>query len=366
MEAPAPEIDRVNMSKLKVATIGAGYFARFHHDAWARMDDIDLVAICDSDRTRAEAAAAAIAASPAIYTDAREMLDEIDLDLIDIATPPHTHFSLIRLAVERKVTVICQKAFCCSLEEAAQATEIAEEAKVLLVVHENFRFQPWHRQIRAMVDQGDLGDVVQAGFRLRPGDGRGPKAYLDRQPYFQTMERFLIHETGIHFIDTFRYLFGEVGALNARLARLNPAIAGEDAGIVLFDFISGTRAVFDGNRLLDHAADDRRLIMGEMLVEGTKASLRLDGWGRLFLRPFAETEEREIRYEWNAQGFAGDCVFLLQRHVVDHVLHGTPVMNRARDYLANLAIEEAIYRSSAQDGALQRTSSRSSGMGVGG
>ena len=112
--------------------------------------------------------------------------------------------------------------------------------------------------------------------------------------------------------------------------------------------------IFDGNRLLDHAADNRRLTMGEMLVEGTKASLRLDGWGRLFTRGFGDREEREITYAWNAQGFAGDSVFLLQQHVVDHILHGAPVMNSARDYLVNLAIEEAIYRSSEQEGALQR------------
>jgi predicted dehydrogenase len=341
------------MKKLKVATIGAGYFAQFHHDAWARMDDVDLVAICDRDEATARTASAA-ASAPPVFTDARAMLDALDVDLLDIATPPDTHFAMIELAAAHKLPAICQKAFCHSLDEARRATEIAEAAGITLVVHENFRFQPWHRKIKAMIDHGDLGEIMQASFRLRPGDGRGPEAYLNRQPYFQTMERFLIHETGIHFIDTFRYLFGEVSALSARLARLNPAIRGEDAGIVLFDFADGPRVVFDGNRLLDHAADNHRLTMGEMLVEGTKASLRLDGWGRLFLRPFREKEEREITYPWNAQGFAGDSVFLLQQHVVDHVLHGAPVMNSARDYLVNLSIEEAIYRSSEQEGALQR------------
>jgi predicted dehydrogenase len=341
------------MKKLRVATIGAGYFAQFHHDAWARMDDVELVAICDRDEAKAKAASAA-AGAPPVYTDARAMLDTVDVDLLDIATPPDTHLALIELAAARKLPAICQKAFCRSLDEARRATSIAEAAGTLLVVHENFRFQPWHRKIKAMIDEGDLGEIMQASFRLRPGDGRGPEAYLDRQPYFQTMERFLIHETGIHFIDTFRYLFGEVSAVSARLARLNPVIRGEDAGIVLFDFAGGARAIFDGNRLLDHAADNRRLTMGEMLVEGAKASLRLDGWGRLFLRPFADRDEREIAHAWNVHGFAGDSVIHLQQHVVDHVLHGAPLMNCARDYLVNLAIEDAIYRSSEQEGALQR------------
>ncbi len=340
------------MKKLRVATIGAGYFARFHHDAWARMDDVDLAAICDLDEAKAREASAA-ASAPPVFTDARKMLDAVDVDLIDIATPPATHLDMVTLAASRGLPAICQKAFCRSLDEARQAVSVAADAGTLLVVHENFRFQPWHREIRAMIEHGELGEIIQASFRLRPGDGRGERAYLDRQPYFQTMERFLVHETGIHFIDTFRYLFGEVSAVSARLARLNPAIRGEDAGIVLFDFASGARAIFDGNRLLDHPADNRRLTMGEMLVEGSRATLRLDGWGRLFLRRFGENAESEIRFSWNAQGFAGDSVFLLQQHVVDHLVHGAPIMNAASDYLANLAIEEAIYRSSAQEGAAQ-------------
>ena len=38
-------------------------------------------------------------------------------------------------------------------------------------------------------------------------------AYLARQPYFQTMERFLVHEVAVHWIDTFRFLQGEVEAV---------------------------------------------------------------------------------------------------------------------------------------------------------
>lgn len=71
---------------------------------------------------------------------------------------------------------------------------------------------------------------------------------MERQPYFQTMEKFLVHETAIHLIDVFRFLLKEEpSAVYAALRRLNPAIKGEDAGMMLFDFPSGARAVFDGS-----------------------------------------------------------------------------------------------------------------------
>jgi hypothetical protein len=43
-----------------------------------------------------------------------------------------------------------------------------------------------------------------------------------------------------------------------------------------------------GNRLADHKAENRRLTMGEMLIEGSEGTLRLDGDGGLWLRSHGE------------------------------------------------------------------------------
>jgi D-apiose dehydrogenase len=201
-------------------------------------------------------------------------------------------------------------------------------------------------EARRLLNQGTLGEIYGVSFRLRPGDGQGPRAYLDRQPYFQQMPRFLIHETAIHMIDTFRFLLGEVSGVFARLRRLNPEIRGEDAGLVLFDFASGAAGLFDGNRLVDFVADDPRLTMGEMLLEGSAATLRLDGFGRLWLKPHKQAE-REHPYEWQNVGYAGDSVRALQRHVIAHFRDGAPLENTGEKDLRNLEIEEAIYRSAA-------------------
>jgi predicted dehydrogenase len=266
------------MSALKVAVAGAGYFGRFHHEAWARLDRVELAAVCDLDWAALDAVEGEYRVP--VYSDAALMLDEVQPDLLDIATPPPTHLPLIRLAMERGIAVVCQKPFCTSAEEAAEAVRLSSEARRFICVHENFRFQPWYRKVKQVLDDGVLGDIYQVTFRLRPGDGQGPDAYLSRQPYFQKMERFLVHETGVHWIDTFRYLFGNPSAVFADLRKLNPVIAGEDAGMMIFDLPGGVRGVLDANRLADHAADNLRRTMGEMLVEGSAGSLRLDGDAR--------------------------------------------------------------------------------------
>ncbi|WP_108659182.1 Gfo/Idh/MocA family protein [Acuticoccus kandeliae] len=332
---------------LKVVTIGAGYFSRFHHDGWARMDRVNLAAVCDADRAKAEAYAREFGV-PAVYTDPAEMIAAEKPDLVDIITPPATHKALIEMTAAAGIDTICQKAFCRTLDEAREAVEIARAAGILLVVHENFRFSPWFVEIRRLIDTGAFGDIFGLSFRLRPGDGQGPRAYLDRQPYFQTMDRFLIHETAIHFIDTFRYLLGEPQSVYADLRRLNPAIVGEDSGIFVMDHGGGVRALFDGNRLSDHPADNRRLTMGELFLDGSKMALWLDGYGKLFTRPFGTNDWVPHDYEWQEIGFAGDAVRATEAHIVAHILDGAPLHNSAADYIANLVIEDAIYRSSAE------------------
>ena len=325
---------------IKVACVGAGYFSQFHYDAWSRIDGVEVVGACDLDLARAEATGA-----PA-FDDLEQMLSVTAPNLLDIILPPPAHAKMIRAALAAGIKwIICQKPFCLDLDEARTITEEARAAGAHLVVHENFRFQPWYRAMKAALDTGSIGEVQNATFRLRPGDGQGPDAYLDRQPYFQTMPRFLIHETGVHWVDTFRYLFGPITDVYADLRTLNPAIAGEDAGFVIFDHASGVRALFDGNRHLDHVAKNLRCTMGEAWIEGTEGVLTLYGDGMVTQRPFGRSDPDTIHEEPGTPiGFGGDCVHALQAHVIA-AMKGAPLENEASDYLTVLAIKDAIYAS---------------------
>lgn len=308
------------------------------------MDRVELVGVCDLDPARAAAKGAAA------FSDLSQMLEVVKPDLLDIILPPVGHASAIKTALAAGIkTIICQKPFCTSLDEARQITELANAADCKLIIHENFRFQPWYRVIKMQLDAGLIGQPLQATFRLRPGDGQGGDAYLDRQPYFREMPQLLIHETGVHFVDVFRYLFGNATHVYADLRKVNPVIAGEDAGYVVFDHPNDIRAVFDGNRCLDHAADNTRRTMGEGLIEGTKGTLTLTGDGAVNFRAFQSREQSVLLAADTHEGFGGDCTHALQIHVVAGVLDGSPLENLAGDYLHVIAAEKAIYLA-AQDG----------------
>ena len=329
----------------RVAVIGAGYFGQFHYDAWKRMEDCELVAACALQGAEETAAEHGISGA---FTDVAEMLRLARPDLVDITTPPETHLDMIRAVSPHVDWIICQKPFCGGLNGARMAVAHARSAKVRLAVHENFRFQPWYRQIRLLLEEGAIGEIYQASFRLRPGDGQGADAYLARQPYFQEMPRFLVHETGIHWIDTFRFLLGEVTSISADLRQLNPVIAGEDAAVIQMAFGNGARALFDGNRLADHVAGNRRLTMGEMEIEGSGGSIRLDGNAGIWLRPHDSNEWSIHRYDWNDHRFGGDCVYLTNRAILEAFRAECPAETEAASYLRNIELVEAVYQSHAE------------------
>lgn len=326
---------------IRVACLGAGYFSQFHIDGWQRIDAVALVGICDLEQ--AKAAATGLAR----YDTLTQMLSDAKPDVLDIILPPAGHVSAIRTAIAAGLkTIICQKPFCASPEEAKEMATLAARNNVNLIVHENFRFQPWYRAIKASIDAGDIGDPVQATFRLRPGDGQGPEAYLDRQPYFRDMPRFLIHETGVHWIDTFRFLFGDPTAVYADLRRVNPTIAGEDAGFVIMDHPNGVRAVMDGNRCLDHPATNTRCTMGEGLFEGLDGTLTLFGDGSVHLRKISAINSICIHPPDRSETFGGDCTYHLQAHVIAALTSNFPLENDAASYLNVIYAEEAVYLSS--------------------
>ncbi|WP_016956547.1 Gfo/Idh/MocA family protein [Catenovulum agarivorans] len=337
------------MNKLKVACVGTGYFAQFHYQAWQRLSNvfpIEVIAVVNRNIDNAKR----VADEYGIPNVASSIADIAHLrpDLIDVITPPVTHDTNVRQAIDLGANVICQKPFCESLSQAESLVEYAKQKDKSIIIHENFRFMPWYRKLAELLSQNLVGDVLNVSFKLRPGDGQGNDAYLARQPYFQQMPKFLVHETAIHIIDVFRFLFGEITQVSARLRKCNPVIQGEDSGVIHFDMANNISALFDGNRCLDHAASNHRRTMGEMWIEGTQGCLRLDGEARIWHRAFNHIDEQQIVYPWQDQAFGGDCVFLTIEHIVKHYFLQTPLENTAAEYLTNIKIVDAVYHSNEQ------------------
>ncbi len=331
-------------AELKAVAIGAGYFSDFHYEAWTRIPEVALTAVHNRTESKAREKMAAYGIERC-YADWREMIDRERPDFVDIVTPPETHAEICAYAAERGVHIVCQKPLAPTF---AQSWRIVEATRgVRFMVHENFRWQPWHRRIKEIQRQGSIGDFTHVYFRMRTGDGWGPDAYLSRQPFFRSYPRLLIYETGVHFIDTFRYLLGEAREVYAHLRRLNPVIRGEDAGQVFFKFENGATAILDANRYNEVESGNPRYTFGRMRVDAAGGHLELDTEAKLRLKPLGRAAA-DVAYSRENRGFAGDCVYALQRHFTDCLLSGEPFESTGEDYLKTLAVVEAVYESAGK------------------
>jgi len=329
--------------KLKGVCIGAGYFSHFQYEAWQRIPEVEIVAFSNRDQAKAAEITKKFCLQKC-YADYREMFDVEKPDFVDVITPPPSHQAICAEAAKRGIHIICQKALAPTFEEAQAIVANAAAAKVRFMVHENFRFQPWHREIKRLLEARAIGRVHSLAFRSRMGDGWGQNAYIPRQPYFRDYPRLLVFENGIHFIDTYRFLAGEISRVTAWHRRLNPVIKGEDRALIVFEFVGGALGEWDANRYNETIAPNPRYTFGEFLVEGDAGCLRLAGDSRLTLQRLGE-KEIEIPYARADRNFAGDCVYFTQRHFTDRMLDGKPFETSGEDYLKSLAVQEAIYQS---------------------
>lgn len=318
---------------LKGAVIGCGFFAQRHIEAWRRMPEVEIVAAADMQLGRAQTFAGRA------YTSAEEMLARESLDFVDIVTRPETHLALVRLALERKVAIICQKPFAPDWTTAVQMVSAAESAGVPLMVHENWRWQPWYRVVHDMMARGDIGAPIGYGFRTRTRDGLGDEPY-PKQPYFPQLRRFLIDEVLVHHIDTARFLFGDIDSVMAQASRRNPKMSAEDQAILVLTHAGGTHGWIDGHRFLNPDAEGP--VMGDAFFEGEAGVLSILATGDV-LRNNALAWKNNV-----TDGYRGDSVRATQAHFISGLKNGAALESGGRAYLRTFAAVEASYRSVAE------------------
>jgi predicted dehydrogenase len=317
---------------LKGAIIGCGFFAERHIEAWRRIPEVEIVAAADLQLERAEKFARRA------YRSAEKMLDHEKPDFVDIVTRVETHLALVRLALERRIPIICQKPIAPDWNSAAEIVTAAASAGVPFMIHENWRWQPWYRAAHEMISRGDIGLPIGYGFRTRTRDGMGTEPY-PKQPYFRHLPRLLIDEALVHHMDTARFLFGEIDSVYAQASRRNPYVAAEDQAILVLSHGETVHGWIDGHRFLDPDPDGPA--MGDAFFEGELGTISIQGTGDVY-RNHVLAWKNDI-----TAGYRGDSVRATQAHFISCLKHGAPFESGGSEYLHTFAAVEAAYRSAA-------------------
>jgi len=324
---------------LRVAIAGAGFASGLHLAGWSRLPDVEVVAICDPDREKAQARAREFGIC-AVFDDAHRMLDACEADALDVAAPLDAHVPLCRLAADRRVHVLCQKPLAPTLAEALELAD-AVEGRIRLMVHENWRFRAHYRAIKQWLDAGFVGRPVQAAMKVRSSallaDESGRLPLLSRQPSLGRLRRLMIGEVLVHHLDVLRWLLGPLDVVAARTRRRCDAIAGESVASVVLEG-DGVWLTLDGNFSVRGAPPAP---VDEVEIVGTDGIASFKG----NVAHVTGAHQRSRTFDLVA-GY-GDSYAAAIAHFADALATGAPFETDVRDNLSTLALVEAAYAKAA-------------------
>lgn len=325
------------MNRLRGAILGCGMIAEFHLRAWLRIPEIEIVALCDPDQSRASQRQNEFVPATRLYSDFDSLLKHETLDFVDILTPPWLHREHCLRAAQANIHIICQKPLCGELREAEQlVTELASYKK-LFAVHENHPYRPWFREILRRHSEGFFGTIRH--LSLVQHDAREPPERFKAEA-----ERGIMLEYGVHLVDMVRALLGEPRRVTASFGRVNDRVRGESLASVLYE-CENAPASINISWKANGPEQGSATVIGERgmaiydgrMTRGQTSRFRLYQHGELVL------DESRCPTDDFRESF-----FLLQRELTDAMLNGTSTPQCATNNLKTLAATFAAYDSACR------------------
>lgn len=163
--------EKTNTERVKVGVIGCGAIAQIVHlPILARMEDVEIVAICDSDRTKVEALAERYNI-PRYYTDHAKLLTLEEMEGVHICTPNHLHAPQTIDALSAGKHVMVEKPIARTYAESKEMVDEARKRKRKLMVGMNHRFRPDAMILKNFVKGKELGKIfyTKSGWLRRRG-----------------------------------------------------------------------------------------------------------------------------------------------------------------------------------------------------
>jgi predicted dehydrogenase len=188
---------------VKIGIVGAGAIAVYGHiPSFQAAPGAQIVAICDTNLERAQAAAAKFGI-PAAYSDYREMFDKAKPDAISIGVPNALHAPVALAALERGLHVLCEKPMATSVADGEAMVAAAKKAGKVLAVNMSNRPRPEVLYLRQLVGEGRFGKVSYAlGRMIRRTGIPGFGSWFTRR---ELSGGGALMDIGVHMLDMVLY-----------------------------------------------------------------------------------------------------------------------------------------------------------------
>jgi predicted dehydrogenase len=259
------------MKKIGFGVIGTGLWGSVHAEIYSSHHQASLVAVCDLDGSRAEKVAAKYGARR-VYRDYAELVKDTDIDAVAVVTPDFAHRGPIVAAARAGKHVIVEKPLATTLEDVDVIAEEVGRTGTRLMVDFHCRWCPPLVIARSNIEEGKLGRVISAYFRLND------TIYVPTRMLSWASKSSILWFLGSHTVDTLRYLFDDevtrVYALSRSEALKERGIDVPDIYQGILEFDSGIIASIENNWIVPNSNPNVNDIKVNVL--GTKGMINID------------------------------------------------------------------------------------------
>ena len=315
-----------------------------------RAHSLNVVGCYDLDREKAESTARKFSI-PKVYGALNDLLADPGVEIVEIAVHPWQQFEIARQAIAAGKHLLCQKPLSNSFAQAVETVRLARAADVRLAVNQQMRWDPAIRAAYDLFDKGWLGQPTEASIQVSLGfELEG--SWGAKNPRFEVM----LHS--IHYLDSFRFLFGEPEWVTSRHTRhpLPGSVRGETKTVTVLDYASGLQALSAvdlANPGFDpfvtfHFSGTEGVAYGNIgLLSYPQGEADTLAWRSAKLSPHAR-HQANLEGAWFPDAFIGPVASLMQAIQEDE----TPQTDGA-DHLKTLGIVEAAYVSASENRSVQ-------------
>jgi len=229
--------------RLKVIHVGCGGFGRRWVEVLSGRPPVEVAALVDVDRGVLEEAAEKLGVpAERCFDSVDKALKAVEADLLINVTPPAVHRPIALKAFKAGLHVLTEKPLADTPANCRAMVAAAARYRKKLMVSQNYRFRPWARTVRRLIEEKVLGTVGAAAVRFykRPDFGRSYRVY---------MEYPLLVDMSIHHFDLMRYVLG-VDPVRVYAVGWRPRwsyFPHQPACQALFEMTKGVRVVYDAS-----------------------------------------------------------------------------------------------------------------------
>lgn len=215
----------MEIKKINVGLIGAGFMAKAHSIAYAGMPMFFWPApaipvkkmIVDINEAAARDAKEKLAFE-SYSTDWHDIIDNPDIQVVDICTPNNAHAEIAIAAANAGKHIICEKPLALTPEQAKEMYLAAEKNHVKTMVAFNYRKTPAIQLAKKYIDEGAIGDILDFRGTYLQDWSADPDSPLSWRFQKDICGSGALGDIGTHVVDIMRFLVGDFKKVNARTA----------------------------------------------------------------------------------------------------------------------------------------------------